>query len=86
MFILAVFQVPCRGSLGLVILITLLQGCAGMCFGNFVIVSFILVCFIMFVLGRIPLVHRVPIRTSCNASDSWLVLPYSDAQWNFVAR
>jgi len=34
---LAVFEVPCRGSLGLVILITLLQGCAGMCFGELVL-------------------------------------------------
>ena len=34
-FILGVFGIPCHGPLGWVIALTLLQGCAGMCLGEF---------------------------------------------------
>ena len=32
-FILAIFGIPCNGPLGWLIVLTLLQGCAGMCLG-----------------------------------------------------
>lgn len=33
-FMIVVFQVECRGDIGLVITLTLLQGLCGMCFGT----------------------------------------------------
>jgi hypothetical protein len=33
-FILGIFGIPCHGPLGLVIALTLMQGCAGMCLGK----------------------------------------------------
>ena len=43
-FTLVVFSVPCNGPVGWVILLTLLQGTAGMCFGKIQIVSVVLLC------------------------------------------
>ena len=34
-FILVIFSVPCKGPVGWVIVLALLQGTAGMCFGKF---------------------------------------------------
>ncbi len=35
-FILLVFGIPCQGPLGWLIVLTILQGFAGMCFGNLI--------------------------------------------------
>ena len=43
-FTLVVFSVPCNGPVGWVILLTLLQGTAGMCFGEIQITSVVWCC------------------------------------------
>ena len=35
LFMFLVFKIPCHGPIGLIVLITILQGFAGMCFGKY---------------------------------------------------